>query len=82
MCHLFHYRPTPIFGVTFPDLAFLIDSIESVLATTITEDLKKADNDGNLLNPDSYANCIHIPTLDEGIAPEVSIQLNCMCFCQ
>ena len=48
-----------------PDLAFLVDSIESVLATTIAEDLKKADNDGNLLDPDSYANCIHVPTLDE-----------------
>ena len=45
----------------FPDLALLIDSIESVLATTIAEDLEKADNDGNLLDPDSYANCIHIP---------------------
>ena len=62
--------------IAFPDLAFLIDSIESVLATTIAEDLEKADNDGNLLDPDSYANCIHVPILDECIVPEVLIQLN------
>ena len=60
----------------FPGLASLVDSIESALATTIAEDLKKDDNDGNLLDLDSYANCIHIPTLDECIMPEVSIQLN------
>ena len=62
----------------FPDLAFLIDSIESVLATTIAEDLEKADSDGNLHDPDSYANCILVPTLDECIAPEVLIQLDCI----
>ena len=62
----------------FPDLALLVDSIESVLATMIAEDLKKDDNDGNLLDPDSYTNCIHVPTLDECIMPEVLIQLNCI----
>ena len=60
----------------FPDLASLINSIESALATTIAEDLKKDDNDGNLLDLDSYANCIHIPTSDECIMSEVPIQLD------
>ena len=62
----------------FPDLASLIDSIESALATTIAEDLRKDENDGNLLDLDSYANCIHVPTLDECITPEVLIQLYCI----
>ena len=62
----------------FPGLASLIDSIESALATTIAEDLKKDDNDGNMLDLDSYANCIHVPTLDESITPGFSIQLNCI----
>ena len=44
----------------------------------IAEDLMKDDNDGNLLDRDSYANCIHIPPLDECIAPEILIQLNCI----
>ena len=60
----------------FPDLASLVNSIESALATMIADNLKEDDNDGNLLDLDSYANCIHIPTSDEHIAPEVSIQLN------
>ena len=38
----------------FPGLASLIDSIECALATMIAEDLKKDDNDGNLLDLDSY----------------------------
>ena len=46
----------------FPDLASLINSIESAFTTTIAEDLKKDDNDGSLLDLDSYTNCIHIPT--------------------
>ena len=46
----------------FPGLASLIDSIESALATMIAEDLKKDENDGNLLDLDSCTNCIHIPT--------------------
>ena len=62
----------------FPGLASLIDSIESALATMIAEDLKKDGNDGNLLDLDSYANHIHVPTLDECITPEVLIQLNCI----
>ena len=62
----------------FSGLASLVDSIESALTTTIAEDLKKDDNDGNLLDLDSYANCIHIPALDECIIPEVSIHLNCI----
>ena len=57
----------------FPGLAFLIASIESALATTIAEDLRKGDNDGNLLDLHSCANCIHVPTLDECIASEVLI---------
>ena len=61
----------------FPGLASIIDSIESALATTIAEDLKEDNNDGNLLDLGSYANCIHIPTLDECIMPEeVLIQLD------
>ena len=80
MCYGFHYRPSPILEYedlcndvckAFPGLASLIDSIESALATMIAEDLKKDDNDGSLLDLDSYANCIHIPTLDECIMPEV-----------
>ena len=62
----------------FPGLASLVDSIESELATMIAEDLKKDDNDGNLLDLDSCANCIHIPTQDECITHEVLIQLNCI----
>ena len=62
----------------FPDLASLVDSIESALAAMIAEDLRKDDNDGNLLDLDSYANCIHIPTLDECIMPEVLTQLDCI----
>ena len=60
----------------FPGLASLIDSIESALATMIAEDLKKDDSDGNLLDLDSCANCIHVPTLDECIMPKVSLQLH------
>ena len=60
----------------FPGLASLVNSSEGASATTIAEDLTKDDNDGNLLDLDSYANCIHIPTLDECIVPEVLIQLN------
>ena len=60
----------------FPGLASLVDSIDSAFATTIAEDLKKDDNYGNLLDLDSYAKCIHVPTLDECIASEVSIQLD------
>ena len=44
----------------------------------IAEDLKKDDNDGNLLDLDIYANCIHVPTSDKCITPEVSIQLDCI----
>ena len=40
----------------------------------IAENLKKNDNDSNLLDLGRYAKCIHIPTLDESIAPEVLIQ--------
>ena len=57
----------------FPGLASLVDSIESALATMIVEDLKKDDNDGNLLDLDSCTNCIHVPTLDEYIMPEALI---------
>ena len=87
MCYLFCYRPFSILEYddlcndvreAFPGLASLVDSIESALATMIAEDLKKDDNDGNLLDLDSYAHCIHIPALDERITPEVSIQLNCI----
>ena len=60
----------------FPDLASLVDSIQSPRAPAIAEDLKENDNDGNLLDLGSYANCIHVPTSDECIAPEASIQLN------
>ena len=62
----------------FPGLASLVDSIESALATTISEDLKKDDNDGNLLDLDSYTHRIHIPASDECITPVVSIQLDCI----
>ena len=62
----------------FPGLASLVNSIESALATTIEEDHKKGDNDGNLLDLDSYAHCIHIPGSDECITPEVSNQLDCI----
>ena len=60
----------------FPGLASLVDSIEIALATMIAEDLKKDDNDGNLLDLDNCANCIRIPTLDECIVPKVSLQLH------
>ena len=87
MCYLFHYRPFSILDYedlcnevheAFPGFASLVDSIESALATTIAEDLKKDDNDGNLLDLDSYTNCIHVPTSDKCIAPEISIQLSCI----
>ena len=61
----------------FPGLASLIDSIENALATKIAEDLKKDDNDDNLLDLDSYTS-VHIPALDKCIAPDVLIQLNCI----
>ena len=62
----------------FPGLASLVDSIESALATMIAEDLKKADNDGNLLDLDSYANHIHVPTLDECIDLKSQLSLTAL----
>ena len=60
----------------FPNLADLVDSIESALATMIAEDLKEDGIDGNLLALEKFVNCLQVPTLKDCVMPDILIQLD------